>query len=388
MRIAGVEPRNVVTPSGIGELAGVVRELYADGKPFAFVGGGTELELGNAPRALDTVVVTTACNRVIDYAPEDQTITVEAGMTVAAVGAVLAEHHQFLAFDVPDPERTTIGGAIATNAYGGRRLRFGPIKDNIVGIAIVRPDGVTAHGGGKVVKNVAGFDIPKLMVGALGTLGAIVSATLRVHPRSEYGAAVALRKLAAGDVLSVCAEIVNAALVPASIVAFDDGGERYDCVVAFDGFRGGVDEQLCSMTGIAERLHFDASQPSPAELNLLEARERSARCEAPWRVHLGAAPTRLAEFLTRNDMAGIGRIYYPAIGAAILTANDLSGATIERWRGDLEAGTVVISAMPLSARGAVDAWGAPPPSWPIMRQLKTNFDPKGLCNPGRFVGGI
>ncbi len=388
MTIAGVEPRNVATPADVGELAAAVRDLYADGKPFAFVGGGTELELGNAPRTLDTVVVTTACNRVIDYAPEDQTITVEAGMTVAAVCAVLAEHHQFLAFDVPDPERTTIGGAIATNAYGRRRLRFGPIKDNIVGIAIVRPDGVVAHGGGKVVKNVAGFDIPKLMVGALGTLGAIVSATLRVHPRSEHGAAVALRNLTAAGVLRVCADIDEAALVPTSIVAFDDGGERYDCVVAFDGFRGGVDEQVRSMTGIAERLRCDASQPSPAELELLEARERSARCEAPWRVHLGAAPTKLAEFLARNDMAGIGRIYYPAIGSAILTANALSAATIERWRSDLDAGTVVVNAMPLAARGAIDAWGTPPPSWPIMRQLKTNFDPKGLCNPGRFVGGI
>jgi len=388
MTIAGVAPRNAVTPSGIGELAGVVRELYADGKPFAFVGGGTELELGNAPLALDTVVATTACNRVIDYAPEDQTITVEAGMTVAAVCAALAEHHQFLALDVPDPERTTIGGAIATNAYGRRRLRFGSIKDNIVGIAIVRPDGVTARGGGKVVKNVAGFDIPKLMVGALGTLGAVVSATFRVHPCSEYSAAVALRKLTAGDVLRVCAEVVNAALVPTSIVAFDNGGERYDCVVAFDGFRGGVDEQVRSTTDIAERLHFGASQPSPAELDLLEARERSARCEAPWRVQLGAAPTKLAQFLTQNDVSGIGRIYYPAIGSAILTGNDMSAATIERWRNDLNAGTVVVAAMPLDARGTVDAWGAPPPSWPIMRQLKTNFDPKGLCNPGRFVGGI
>ncbi|MHB8146763.1 MAG: FAD-binding oxidoreductase [Vulcanimicrobiaceae bacterium] len=384
MTIAGIEPRTIVAPADRDELAAVVRELYAAGMPFAFVGGGTELELGNAPTSLDTVVTTTGCNRVVDYAPEDQTITVEAGMTLAAVGEVLAEHDQFIALDVPDPARTTIGGAIATNAYGRRRLRFGSVKDNIVGIGIVRADGTAARGGGKVVKNVAGFDIPKLMVGALGTLGAIVSATFRVHPRNEYGAAVTIANLTAGDVMRVCAEAMAEALVPTSIVAYDNG-ERYDCVVAFDGFRGGVDEQVRTMTAIAQRLRFEAST---TETEPFEARERSVRCDGRWRIRLGAAPTALANFLSTPETAGLRRVYYPAIGAAFVTGDDLDAATIARWRTTLGGGTVVVAAMPRQARSSVEAWGTPPSSLPIMRRLKANFDPKGLCNPGRFVGGI
>jgi glycolate oxidase FAD binding subunit len=387
MTIAGIEPRAVVKPRDADDLAAVVRELFAAGKSFAFVGGGTELDLGNAPTSLDTIVQTAGCNRVIDYAPEDQTITVEAGMTVGAVSEILAKNNQFIAIDAPDADRSTIGGAIATNAYGRRRLRFGSIKDNIVGIGIVRGDGVAARGGGKVVKNVAGFDIPKLMVGALGSLGAVVSATFRVHPIDKSSGAVAVRHLTSADVMRVYAEITGEALVPSSIVAYDNG-ERYDCVVTFDGFRRGVDEQIRATTAIAQRLRFAADTLSQPELVPLEERERSAHRGAPWRVRLGAAPTVLAQFLASGEMAGVQRVYYPAVGAAFVTGDDLDGATIARWRRALDGGTVVVAAMPPGARGEVETWGQPPPSFPFMRRMKANFDPKNLCNPGRYVGGI
>jgi len=387
MTIAGVEPRAVVTPRDQAELGAVVRELFAAGKSFAFVGGGTELELGNVPTSLDTVVNTSGCNRIIDYAPEDQTITVEAGMTVAAVSEILAAHDQFIAIDAPDAQRSTIGGAIATNAYGRRRLRFGSIKDNIVGIGIVRGDGIAARGGGKVVKNVAGFDIPKLMVGALGSLGAIASATFRVHPIDKRSRAVAVRHLTVAGVMRVCSEVIGEALVPSSIVAYDNG-ERYDCVVTFDGFHRGVDEQVRALTAIAQRLRFAADVLSADDLTPLEERERGARCDARWRVRLGAAPTALAEFLSSGEMAGVRRVYYPALGAAFVTGDDLDAATIARWRSALDGGLVVVAAMPPAARGAVETWGTPPPSFPFMRRMKANFDPKNLCNPGRFVGGI
>src|SRR5476649_2092142 len=275
MIIAGVEPRTVVAPRDQAELAAFVRELYAADKTFAFVGGGTELELGNAPAPLDTAISTTGLNRVIEYSPEDQTISVEAGITVAALSKVLAQNDQFIAFDVTDPERTTIGGAIATNASGRRRLRLGSIKDNIVGIGIVRADGTPARGGEKVVKNVAGFDIPKLMVGALGTLGAVVSATFRVHPIDQTGVAVALRGVTTSDVMLVCAQVIGEALVPSSIAAYG-AGERSDCVVSFDGFHRGVQEQVTSMHAIAARLGFCADELSVAQRGSFDALERSA----------------------------------------------------------------------------------------------------------------
>ncbi|MDQ6941771.1 MAG: FAD-binding oxidoreductase, partial [Candidatus Eremiobacteraeota bacterium] len=180
--VAGVVPRDVVTPRSIDELAQIVRELHGARKTFAFVGGGTHLELGNAPRSLDTVIRMTALDAVVDYTPEDQTVTVEAGITLAELDRVLEQHGQMLPLDVADRSRSTVGGVVATNAYGRRRQRYGTAKDLIVGVGLVRPDGVRARGGGKVVKNVAGFDLPKLMVGSLGTLGAIATVTFRLYP--------------------------------------------------------------------------------------------------------------------------------------------------------------------------------------------------------------
>jgi glycolate oxidase FAD binding subunit len=390
MIVAGVTPRAVVEPGSVGELAACVAQLYANDTPFAFAGGGTELELGNAPRSIDTLVKTTACAAVADYAPQDQTITVEAGMTLAVVGAVLARERQFLAIDAPEPERTTIGGAIATNLYGGRRLRYGGIKDMIVGIEIVRPDGTRARGGGKVVKNVAGFDMPKLMVGSLGTLGAIAGATFRVHPLPEAHAALLYADLTVDQMMQVGNELVREALVPTSVVAFHSVSGRYECRAVFEGFARGVDQQIEIARAIASRLGVDAHAVSAEPGAPLDERERAVRRAAPWRLTLSARPTALARFLDRALFPdGAQHIVYPLLGAAFVGADTLDAATVTHWRTQLDGGSVTINALPQHAREGVDAWGEPlPGTLALMRRLKTNFDPKGLCNAGRFVGGL
>jgi glycolate oxidase FAD binding subunit len=385
LSVAGVIPRVVLQPKNVDELVAVVREAYARDAAFAFVGGGTELELGNAPRALDTVVRTTHLANVVEYAPEDQTITVQAGMTIAAVAEVLREHRQVLAIDVADPERATIGGAIATASDGRRRGRYGSIKDNIVGITIVRPDGTLAHGGGKVVKNVAGFDLPKLMVGALGTLGATVAATLRVHPADTAHAAVRIAAISAHEVFAITEATVGAALVPEAIVAYAKGAS-YDLVVSFAGFERGVEEQMRATERLVSAL---APLPErirdPEQYRYAEAERETRR--APWCVKLGASPSVLADVLARDEsFAPLQRVWFPLVGTVVIGAPSLDPAHITQWRE--RCVTAVITAMPLTARATLEAWGTPPPSFPIMRRLKANFDPKGLCNPGRFIGGL
>ncbi len=390
MTVAGVQPRAVVEPPTLEAFARCVAELYARDTPFAFAGGMTEIELGNAPRALDTLVKTTACNRVIEYAPQDQTITVEGGMTLGDIGDVLAKQGQFLALDAPDPERATIGGAIATNAFGRRRLRYGGVKDTIVGVEIVRPDGTRARGGGKVVKNVAGFDIPKLMVGSLGTLGAIVSATFRVYPIEEQQSAVAYRGVDVAQLMQICGELVSEQLVPASVIAHDSrGGARYDCIVTFEGFARGVEQQMKAAASIAFRHGLSAGAFAAPLIESLHGREAAVRRGAAWRVTLAAAPVALAKFLAGNELDGLQRLVYPLLGVAFIAADELEPATIARWRSLLADGSVVVNAMPADERTGVETWGAPrPAAFAIMRRLKENFDPKGLCNAGRFVGGL
>jgi len=400
--VAGVVPRDVVTPRSIDELAQIVRELHDARKPFAFVGGGTHLELGNAPRALDTVVRMTALDAVIDYTPEDQTITVEAGITLAELDRVLEQHGQMLPLDVADRARSTVGGAVATNAYGRRRQRYGTAKDLIVGVGIVRPDGVRARGGGKVVKNVAGFDLPKLMVGSLGTLGAIATVTFRLYPIAQTTRAVALTFEHTDDIAAATRALLERRLEPESVALYN-----YDTlVVSIGGTTQGVDAQMTTLFGdIAPACSARPRELSELERESYEQRERAVRRDGAWRMRVVAPPSTgvatLGAFVEAPPLAV--PVAYPLLGVAYHAYADAPAATgtdgahdgrpiagvRERVAAETRgAGHVVIAAMPDAARGTVDAWGPPPPSFALMRAMKHNFDPNGLCNPGRFIGGL
>ena len=333
------------------------------------------------------MICTTNCASVIDYAPEDQTITVGAGMTIGAVADVLAANKQFLAIDAAQPDRMTIGGAIATNRYGRRRLRYGSIKDSIVGIEIVRPDGTRARGGGKVVKNVAGFDIPKLMVGSLGTLGGIISATFRVFPIEQSAQTIVMRDLPYASVLRVCERIVALALVPVSVVAYATHGS-YDLAVSFEGFERGVAEQVTALQTIAAEIGSPSMTATPEEERTFDERERAVRTTRAWRLTISVPPSDMAEMLTGGGVGTHEHVVYPLVGAALCATDSFDADMLSMWRERAKRGNVVASAMPLQARHGIDTWGEPPPSIELMRSLKSQFDAKGLCNIGRFIGGI
>jgi glycolate oxidase FAD binding subunit len=366
--IAGVVPRAVVTPRDVDELAATVAALHAERKAFAFVGGGTELELGYAPRALDTVVRTTALRRVVDYAPEDQTITVEAGITFAELDRVLAEHGQMLPLDVPDRERTTVGGALATNAYGPRRQRYGTAKDLIVGVRLVRPDGVLVRGGGKVVKNVAGFDLPKLAVGSLGTLFGIVEATVRVYPipAARTRLAFAMPSQAAAD--RAVLAFVARRLEPEALVSHHE----QTIVVDFAGTASGVAEQAA----VAE-LVLREFGGTPTEMPTVRS--------GVWRMRVTVPPAGTAPEGGRwEPNRSPYTLVYPLLGVLWGISDGPFSIDVLHRMGT----TAVLHALPLASRPHYDVWGPPPPSFPLMRALKATFDPHGLCNPGRFVGGL
>ena len=397
MTFAGVSPNRVVEPRTRGELAATVADLYAAGSAFAFLGGGTERELGNPPTALDTIVRTTALDRIIEYAPEDQTITVEAGVTLEALDRVLADHGQMFPIDVGDRGRATVGGAIATNAFGARRHRYGSLRDMIVGVEFVRPDGTRARGGGRVVKNVAGFDLPKLAVGSLGTLGAIASATLRVHPRPETSTTIVVRNqrrnVEEGDPLA--AAFLAAQLEPTAIAWHRtvDGDPVY---AIFEGSVAAVEAQVGRALGLATQIAGSAAVASPGEVAAFWEYERDLRRRGAWRARTYTAPAlvNLERDTAIHAWSGAQlAACYPALGIFFASGVD-DGRSIDDVTATvritrLEAlGEAIFHAMPLRWRGYVDAWGDPPPSFPLMRALKASFDPKGLCNPGRFVGGL
>src|SRR5246127_1136056 len=191
--VMGVQPQFVVEPASEQELAAVLS--CANGAEIAVIprGGGTKLDWGNAPKRAELILSTARLNRILEHAGADLTVTVEAGCTLQALQEKLAKHGQRLALDGLWPEHATIGGALSTNDSGALRLRFGPLRDLIIGVTIALPDGTLASSGGKVVKNVAGYDLPKLVTGAFGTLGVITRAVFRLHPLPHHTRTLTVR---------------------------------------------------------------------------------------------------------------------------------------------------------------------------------------------------
>jgi glycolate oxidase FAD binding subunit len=382
-------------PRTAAEAAAAMAQAYAAGQRLGFAGGGTHA----APQAdtPDAVLSTLGLDRVVEYAAEDQTVTVEAGMTVAALGSVLAQSNQRLVLDVAQPERTTVGGAIASNAFGPRRMRYGSLKDMILGVALVRADGLPARAGGKVVKNVAGFDLSKLVVGSFGTLALVTSATLRVYPLPEKTRAVRARGLSAQATFALVLAIRARQLEPAAMLALrgpEDG--RYTVDVLFEGFAAGTEAQMAALLELAAASDLRAEE---IDWSIAAETDRQVRCGGPLRLRCMARASELPEIdrvviepLTRTLDEGAAAVY-PALGLTFVAGRTRDAAALAEKllvaRAELEGrgGSLVIEALP-AGMPRIDTWGTPPPSLPLMRQLKARFDPQGRLNPGCFVGGM
>ncbi|RPH72859.1 MAG: FAD-binding oxidoreductase, partial [Myxococcaceae bacterium] len=290
-------------PATLSEAAEVLRRADRDGERVLFLGGGTELSLGAPPTGVEVVLGTERLERIVEYAPLDQIVTVESGVRLASLQELLARSGQMLALDPPWAARATLGGLVATNAFGPRRTRYGSIRDLIIGISIVRADGTEARGGGKVVKNVAGFDVPKLMVGSLGTLGFIATVTFRLYPRPETERTVLFPDLDADAVRRVVLALREAQLEPGAGAALvheggDDLGVRFDgrfeLGVRFEGFEAGVRQQAMKLLELATRRGWGAESLGAEIARAFWARHDDAR-ESPagFRAKLAAQPMDL-----------------------------------------------------------------------------------------------
>jgi glycolate oxidase FAD binding subunit len=397
--ILGVRPKEVFTPATVAEAADVLGERARSGASVGFVGGGTSLALGRPPRTLDAVLRTERLDRIVEHAPSDQIVVVEAGLTLAALQRAVAAHGQRLAFDPPLPERRTIGGLVATNAFGPRRTRYGTLRDLVIGISLVRADGVVAKGGGKVVKNVAGFDLPKMMIGSLGTLGLVATVTFRLHPLPETGVTLAARSLTARGVRALVIAMRDAQLEPSAVAALLEGS-RFDVAIRFEGFEEGVKEQVARTLALVARGPAPCDALSEAEARTFWERHDALRTAGPFRVKAAMLPSALEEFFEsvlptlRGAVSEAALAVYPALGISFFSGapsdDAATAAAVTSLRGFLAAsgGSLVLEEAPAGVRALADPWGSPPASFPLMRSLKAQLDPGARLNPGRFVGGI
>jgi glycolate oxidase FAD binding subunit len=404
----GGEAEMVVTPRTLEEAAALIAASARAGQRLGFVGGGTELGLGAPPQGLDLVLRTSALDRVVEHAPLDQIVTVECGVRLAALQQILAGHGQMLALDPPWAERATLGGIVASNAFGARRTRYGSVRDLIIGISFVRADGTLARAGGKVVKNVAGFDLPKLLTGSLGTLGLIATATFRLHPLPEVSATVHFPGAAAVGVRRVIGAARAAQLEPdAAAVLIDPGddGDGWELGIRFAGFARAVEQQRDRLLDVSRGLGLAAQPLDDGTGGQFWERHREAR-EAPaaFRAKLALLPADpgASEVIAAlcAPLRAPRAVFYPTLGLGFVAGDPGDGeggpqvaAAVDEVRRRLapSGGTVVVHEAPASVRARLDVWGLPDAhhsALPLMRSVKARLDPARRLAPGRFLGGI
>lgn len=396
--IDGLFPSEVVVPGNAEEMAAFLAEATALGRAVSPVGGGTALNLGNPPERVDCVLLTQRLAGIIDYEPTDLVMSVGAGARFGDVQAVLAEHGQRLSLDPPGGSDATIGGLIATGRSGPLRYSAGTLRDLLIGIAVAHPSGTVSKAGGMVVKNVSGYDMPRLYLGSLGTLGVVVSANFKVLPRPRAEATVIAvydepaKAFAAAGALRESREPVAALEV-----AFLEGAwhlatrieGRDETVVA-------VAARIASRTG-GDVTRLEGTASADWWVSYV-AKHQVSDDENTVLVRCGARPKETAALvsgmLAALNQIGIVTPYLaasPGLGTVIARL-DLGSEGSAGLLADVQgillglAETVTIQAAPPSWKHGIDVWGRLPEGFDVMRSLRTQFDPERTINPGRFAG--
>ena len=370
----------VVEPESEEELSAALRCADRDGIAVIPRGGATKLDWGNPPARADLILSTARLNRVIEHAWADLTVTVEAGCRFADLQRILARHDQRLALDPLWPEQATIGGILSTNDSGAWRLAYGGLRDLIIGITLVLPDGTIARSGGKVVKNVAGYDLPKLATGALGTLGVIAQATFRLHPLPRKTRTLTLVCPSVPEAQKLLLEIQDTNLAHTALQIGFAAGAAPQLDILLEGTDAGIDAQTARIRALAGK-----AEVTEASAAVWQAREDIASSDSV--AKCSVLPSKIAGTVAAIEGAGDPR--WRAIMQATGTGWVAVNGDLRALRGSIESGggTLTILRQP-SGRERIDAWGDPGDALPLMRAIKQQFDPKGTLNPGRFVGGI
>jgi glycolate oxidase FAD binding subunit len=395
----------------VAEACKILKLAHRSNVAVAPRGGGTKLGWGHPPTRLDLVLTTARLNRLLEHASGDLVARVEAGISLARLQEELAGAGQQLALDPPE-QGATVGGIIATNASGSLRLRYGTMRDLLIGITYILPDGTVAKAGGRVVKNVAGYDLNKLFTGSLGTLGLVAEAIVRLHPLP------ATRRFAAVSVDSpkrlnaAVQSILHSQLVPSALdLAWHSDGHGQPApspllpgpwilTVLFEGIEQGARAQAETAAHLLSR-HGEAHVFDEREGQELWQRVTAMPWSSPGDAglkinHLPARLDRvLQEVLDLANEAGAetrigGHAGSGVTLVALSGADDQVAGIVEEMRKRVapDGGSVVVLQAPGRLKEMLDVWGPVGDALPLMRQTKLRFDPKGLMNPGRFVGGI
>jgi glycolate oxidase FAD binding subunit len=393
--VAGIQPKLVIEPGSEGEVAAALKILNEADLAVVPRGGGTKLRWGNSLLRADVILSTVRLDEIIDHAWSDLTVSVEAGCTVGRLQQALAEHGQRLALDPLVPEFATIGGILSANDSGALRLRFGALRDLIIGVTIALPDGTLASSGGRVVKNVAGYDLPKLVTGAMGTLGIITRAIFRLHPLPHNSRSFSISTSETSETQSLVHSIQNSKLAHASLQSRFSDSHTPVTDVLIEGTTAGITSQENQLRALAKELKF-----SEVEASVWSARQglwSFADPENTAIAKISLLPAQLARTIeTIAQTAATRELRWNSV----VQAHGLGWLRLEGHQTALH-GVLSILRDALESRGgslvrlhapqnmpSFDAWGKPGDALSLMKAVKFRLDPKSTLNPGRFVGGI
>ena len=404
--VDGRVPRWVVHPKSLADVSRVLALAWDAELAVVPRGSGSALELGRPPSRLDVVLDLRKLDRVVEYNPDDLTITVEAGTTAGTLAGRVGARHQRLPLDPAGAARRTMGGLAATNASGPLRARYGTLRDLLLGVRFVQADGVVTWGGAKVVKSVSGYDVPKLMVGALGTLGVLGELTLRLHPVPEFEATWLASFKDAGAAQAFVARLVDSTVQPtrveilnrAALAACGAGDATLGVAVSIGTAEEAVRAQGQTVAHFAREASATVTPlgagfwttyegaMAPAEAVHLQVGTLVTHVgTTATEIERAVADARGVATITGSATLGGLRAAFPAMDLhAMRTIVERLRALVAPW-----AGSVIIQRAPAAIRAAVDPWGpVEPGAFALMRGLKDEFDARRVLNPGRFVGGL
>ena len=421
--IGGKTPAAAISVESAEQIAEIVK--FAVGEKLAVVvcGARTKLDMGAPPRQYDLALDMTRLDRVIAYDPGDMTLSVEPGIPLRRIQSTLAEHRQFLPLVVPFMDRATAGGTIASGVDSPLRQFYGTARDYVLGIEFVTGDGAATKSGGRVVKNVSGYDLHKLMIGALGTLGVLTRLNFRTFPLpaatraivatfDDAARAIQLRHAVADSPLRpLVLEIVSPGA--AELLARKDvpAGRRWSVIASFAGTAKALERSAGEVGKMAERIGATSFAISEGELSLAALDRTSefscaalASAPAATIFKLSVLPTKMTAIIDSAARAadaaqlrwavnarGVGVVYFALLPAG---ENEDELSRVSRATKEILArcaaldGNVTIPWCPAEWKGTLPIWGPERGDLGPMRALKKVFDPHGVLAPGRFMGGI
>jgi glycolate oxidase FAD binding subunit len=387
-------PSCVVYPHSQAELAAVITTANSHQWRVLTWGSGSKINWGGLAENIDIIVSTEHINQLIEHAVGDLTVTVEAGMKFAQIQEILAKSGQTLALDPAAPELATIGGIVATADTGSLRQRYGGVRDQLLGITFIRADGEIAKAGGRVVKNVAGYDLMKLFTGAYGTLGIISQVTFRVYPIPESSGTVILT--GKPEAISQAARTLHgseltptqADLLSNKLLTNLDLGTGIGLIARFQSISESVQEQSKRLLLIGEKLglqgviysgnqEIDLWQQLPKQI-YDHLTESTITCK------IGVLPTAAVEILNYME---VGLIHISS-GLGLVRLEKEEQILPLRSLCQANSGFLSVLSAPVEFKKRFDVWGYNGNALAVMRGIKEQFDGNFILSPGRFVGGI